>query len=127
VVLDPPKIIPDIVEALIGVAHVDLGFERGQQSALHVLQPMLQSVSSMLLSSDLSLASLKGILHPKQHLYEQTSGIVRVRAYKSERCHRLGISSLSLEDRKDPNGYVGVVTCKGLVITAVSSMFIFSS
>ena len=119
---DPPKVIPDVVEALIGAAHVDLGFDQGQNAALHVLDPIIRSISSMCsvsLSADFSLWSLKGILHPKQHLFEMTSGIVRVRAYKNDRFNRLGVSSLFVEDSKDLDEYVGVVTCKGLVISAV--------
>lgn len=111
---DPPKVIPDVVEALIGAAHVDLGFDQGQNAALHVLDPIIRS-----LSADFSLWSIKGILHPKQHLFEMTSGIVRVRAYKNDRFNRLGVSSLFVEDSKDLDEYVGVVTCKGLVISAV--------
>ena len=119
---DPPKIIADVVEALIGAAHVDLGFDQGQNAALHVLDPIIRSISSMCsisLPSNFSLWSLKGILHPKQHLFEMTSGIVRVRAYKNDRFNRPRVSSLSVEDNKDLNGYVGVITCKGLVISAV--------
>lgn len=117
---DPPKVIPDVVEALIGAAHVDLGFEQGQEAALHVLHPIMQSISSMYFQSGHKLYPLQGALHPKQHLYEMTSGIIRVRAYKSDRFRQLGISMLSLGNAMDSDGYVGVVSCKGLIITGVS-------
>lgn len=113
---DPPKAIPDVVEALIGAAHVDLGFELGQRAALNVIEPIRQSISSILVSA----GSLEVVLHPKQHLYELTSGIVRVRAHKSERCDRLGIRSSSLTI--DPDGYTGVVSCKGLIIATVGEL-----
>lgn len=109
--------IPDVVEALIGAAHIDLGFEHGQKAALHVLRPILHSIRSL---SSLPPNSMKGILHPKQHLYELACGIVRVRALKRDRCHRLGLFCLSLEHNHDHGGYVGVVSCKGIVISAVS-------
>ena len=114
--LDPPKVIPDVVEALIGASHVDLGFEQGQKAALHVLQPIIKSISNP------SLGSLQGILHPKQHLYEMTSGIIRVRAYKSERFHRLGVASLSLEGMNSNGGFIGVVSCKKVVIAVVKML-----
>ena len=110
---NPPKVIPDVVEALIGASHVDLGFEEGQKAALHVLHPIIKSILNPSLS-------LQGILHPKQHLYEMTSGIIRVRAYKSERFHRLGIASLSSESMNWKDGFVGVVSCKKVIIAAVN-------
>lgn len=118
---DPPKVIPDVVEALIGAAHVDLGFNLGQQAALNVIEPIRQSISSISVSPDPSKGSLEGVLHPKQHLFELTNGIVRVRAYKSERCRRLGIVPSLVEI--DPEGYTGIVSCKGLIIAMVGELY----
>eukprot|EP00804_Cyclotella_cryptica_P016705 CCRYP_002011-RB/>CCRYP_002011-RB protein AED:0.04 eAED:0.04 QI:412/1/1/1/0.83/0.85/7/239/1584 len=116
--IDPPKVISDVVEALLGAAHVDLGFAQGQKAALHVIRPILQSICSLTVSSDPSW-NVRGILHPKQHLYQMTGGIVRVRAYKGDKFRGLGIPWFCSEGNKDNEGYIGVVSCKGLTIAAV--------
>ena len=59
---DPPKVIPDVVESMIGVAHIDGGYQTGQDAALNVIAPLLQSISQ-LLTTDLN--DLVGVLHPK--------------------------------------------------------------
>lgn len=37
---DPPKVISDVVEAILGAAHVDGGFVDGQEAALTILKPI---------------------------------------------------------------------------------------
>ena len=110
---DPPKVIPDVVEALIGAVHVDAGLHIGQQAALYVIAPLIQSLSNLLTAE--GSRNLTEILHPKQHLYEMTGGMVRVRVYKHDR--------FDVHPRvwNFGNGgeYIGVVTGKGVVIAAV--------
>lgn len=118
---DPPKVIPDVVEALIGAAHVDLGFHQGQQAALHVIRPITESLPSS------AFDSINSCLHPKQLLFEMTGGIVRVRAYKEDAFHRLGIpcplwngnGNVKCTDSENTR-YVGLVSCKEIIIVAVA-------
>lgn len=38
--LDPPKVLADVVESLLGAAHIDGGFQEGKQAALAILKPI---------------------------------------------------------------------------------------
>jgi len=117
---DPPKVISDVVEALIGAVHVDSGFHYGQRAVQHVIKPLLQPISCLLTCEYNGLTSL---LHPKQNLYEMSGGIISVRAYKEDAYHRLKFSSplCNFGNRSCGGaGYVGVVRCKQIILaTAV--------
>ena len=115
---DPPKVIPDVVEALIGAVHVDSGLHNGQKAALCVIEPLLQSLSHLLTSE---FNNMTGLLHPKQNLYEMTGGIVSVRVYKEDVFRRLGFPSplWNFGSRSSCGvGYVGVVRCKQILLAA---------
>ena len=122
VLSDPPKVVPDVVEALIGAVHVDSGLNNGQNAALHVIAPLLQSLSHLLAHD--SSTGLGGLLHPKQNLYEISGGIVSVRVYKKDKYDQLGFPPMSNFGNQcnDVGGYVGVVRCKQVLIaTALES------
>ena len=59
---EPPKALADVVESLLGAAHIDGGYEAGQSAAAYVLRPMLTKVQRNLESSSSALA----MMHPKQ-------------------------------------------------------------
>merc|ERR1712194_17389 len=114
---DPPKAVPDVIEALIGAVHVDSGLHNGQKAALYVIAPLLQSLSDLLIDKS---NNLSGLLHPKQNLYEMTGGIVSVRVYKVDRYHQLGYSMMWNfgNHSRDVGGYVGVVRGKEVLLAA---------
>lgn len=72
---DPPKIISDVVESLLGASHSDCGFEKGQDSALEVISPITKHILSHLPPQSSSLKDehnnirLFDLIQPKQMLY----------------------------------------------------------
>lgn len=78
---DPPKVLSDVVEALIGAAHVDCGYKQGQKSANFVVQPMLKAImSNEKMENATSTSSEENddflllyhlITHPKQEMLVQ--------------------------------------------------------
>ena len=114
---DPPKIIPDVVESLIGAVHVDRGVETGQKAAVYVLRPLLDSVSKLLNNE---LKDWAGVIHPKQHLYELAADFVNVKVMKEDKCNSMFLKdALNFCGQKDGNGYVAIVGCKSMIIGAV--------
>jgi len=103
---------------LIGAVHVDQGQFVAQKAAMHVINPLTQSISN-LLADDYS--KIVGLLHPKQNLYEMTAGIVSVRVYKKDLFLQLGLSpSLwNVGNCCNDAGYVGMVSCKRILLAAV--------
>lgn len=84
--LDPPKSLSDIVESMFGAAHVDGGFEAGQNAVKTVMQPILNALLTALYtrnSSDLRTKA-REMMHPKQYVHELAGGILNVKAWKEE-------------------------------------------
>jgi len=71
---DPPKVLADVVEALLGVAHIDGGFKQGQKSAIFVIRPMTTAILSHENTIDMGTVTDEHrralITHPKQNLLE---------------------------------------------------------
>ena len=70
---NPPKPLADVVESQLGLVHVDGGFDAGQQSARHILAPILQLIRS--LSDDQIL------VHPKTRLKEMVGHSLKIETY----------------------------------------------
>lgn len=69
----PPKPIADLVESLLGLVHVDAGFEAAQEAARHILSPVLKLLESI--SEDQILE------HPKKRLKELGGRLVSIDTY----------------------------------------------
>lgn len=85
--IDPPKSLPDIIEAIFGAAHVDSGFEAGQHAVSTVMKPVLEALyNTLTTSSDSSEIRDKArqMMHPKQYVHELAGGILRVKAWREE-------------------------------------------
>lgn len=115
---DPPKVMSDVTEALIGAAHLDRGYDGGQKAALHVAQPLMQSLSTLFCNDS---NEFLGLLHPKQHLYEMTRGIISVKVHKRDTYQYKKLLSFAVHISDDgcDSGYIGVVRCKNILLVAV--------
>jgi len=85
---DPPKVLADVVEALIGVAHIDGGYEQGQISANFVLQPMTAAILLHDRQKDSKVTEKKchnAFTHPKQMMLEVCEAL-KVKAFPSHDC-----------------------------------------
>lgn len=83
----PPKCLSDVVEALLGVAHVDGGFHQGQKSASLVVKPLMETIlANVPKDTSENKFFLKKqsnmITQPKQVLYEFLPHQVQVKTYK---------------------------------------------
>lgn len=71
---DPPKVLADVVEAMLGAVHCGFGFDVGQRSALHVVSPILDAISAHVAdntSSGVSSISVTNtMMNPRQVLFE---------------------------------------------------------
>ena len=65
---NPPKVLADVVEALIGVAHIEGGLDKGQHAARHVIDQMLKSVKVHLNGICEHDEKMDQIKHPAQAL-----------------------------------------------------------
>eukprot|EP00977_Amphora_coffeiformis_P023118 scaffold12214_cov159-Amphora_coffeaeformis.AAC.9 len=70
---NPPKPLADVVESQLGLVHVDGGFDAGQQSARHVLAPVLQLIGS--------LFDDQILVHPKARLKEMAGHLLTIETY----------------------------------------------
>ena len=77
---DPPKALADVVEALIGVAHIDGGHIKGQSSANNVINPMAKEIMKDLAITDKQRRN--SITHPKQMMLENCE-FLKVKALSS--------------------------------------------
>jgi len=77
---DPPKILADVVEALIGVAHISGGLQKGLQGARHAIKSMLDSVSDHFTQEGTIDEKMIAITHPVQAISE-TCPSVKIRSY----------------------------------------------
>jgi ERCC4-related helicase/dsRNA-specific ribonuclease len=68
---DPPKMLPDVVEALLGAAHMDGGFAAGQLAVKTLIGPVLDAVES--LEGDASKLS-----HPISKLNRMAGHLVQI-------------------------------------------------
>lgn len=125
---DPPKVLPDVVEALFGSAHVDGGLDDGQNAALFVLRPILNAVSKELNDEDQSVLKHKAhrMMHPKQGVHELAGRFLQVRSWREEvfatqysDCPVWRGSQWGPPNRQS-NGAVGQVLCCGLNVVAVA-------
>lgn len=128
---DPPKVLSDVVEALLGAAHVDGGILDGQKAALFLLDPVLQAVKDSILSSDEATTRMKarGMMHPKQVLHEMGGGILSLRSWREDkfalnegagsRCPVWRNHKWCLAN-PDGNGAVGAVYCCGIRVVSVA-------
>jgi hypothetical protein len=66
----------DVVEALLGVAHIDGGLEQGQRAARHAVGAMLDSVKDHFDQG----GTLMSITHPVQAIMEASQAI-KIRSY----------------------------------------------
>jgi len=80
---DPPKILADVVEALLGAVHTELGFLKGQSTSLFVLSPMMDAISEKICinSSGIVVANAGAMMHPKQQLF-QLANFLKVRTMR---------------------------------------------
>ena len=82
---DPPKTLPDIIEAIFGAAHVDGGYEAGQHAVKNVMKPVLDALFRSLTSNSSDLREkARQMMHPKQYVHELGGGILRVKAWREE-------------------------------------------
>lgn len=68
---DPPKMLPDVVEALLGAAHLDGGYAAGQLAVRTILGPILDAIESF--DGDASKLS-----HPISKLNRMAGHLVQV-------------------------------------------------
>lgn len=68
---DPPKMLPDVVESLLGAAHMDGGFAAGQLAVRTLIGPVLDAVESF--EGDASKLS-----HPISTLHRMAGHLVQV-------------------------------------------------
>lgn len=71
--LDPPKVISDVVESLIGAVYVDAGFSSGRNAINHLLDPVFQHLAKPRSSFD--DIPLK---HPKKLMQELGGSLLTI-------------------------------------------------
>lgn len=73
----PPKPLADLVESLLGMVHMDAGFEAAQASARHVLSPALKILET--LKNDHNIVE-----HPKKRLKELNASMVKINTFSGD-------------------------------------------
>mmetsp|Transcript_3985 Transcript_3985/g.5196 ORF Transcript_3985/g.5196 Transcript_3985/m.5196 type:complete len:1557 (+) Transcript_3985:97-4767(+) len=122
-VTDPPKVMADIVEALIGVAHVTDGFDYGQFSALNAIDSMINKIIDHFENPEGTLMNqLNSITHPITLITELSPSLkVRKRDIKGFKntpmCYG---KSGGFCSEKVSDGTVGEVSFHGLSLCRVA-------
>ena len=122
-VTNPPKVIADVVEAMIGAAHCDGGFEDGQKSALFVIKPMTSAFVDNQVSNPFERIG-DNIVQPKQAMTELCASL-KVRSLDQHK-FSLNFSKCPIwknelwgHNSADGSGYIGQVTWFGKNLVAV--------
>ena len=78
-ILDPPKPIADMVEAILGAIHVSSGFRAGQEATKHLMSSVFSVFTEASSGGVASLNTfLKTMKHPKKSLQEMTGQLLDV-------------------------------------------------
>jgi Ribonuclease III domain len=113
--LDPPKVIADIVESLIGAIYVDGGLEAGMEAARTLLKPVLDVL--------LTDGEYIDLVHPKKKLQELVGELLVVETTWEDTFHQkillLDGSSLRPADPYGTQG-IGYVSFMDTILVAVS-------
>jgi dsRNA-specific ribonuclease len=94
---EPPKVVADIVEAIVGAVHVDGGFHEGQLAALSILSPIFDLLKS--LDDPLVISS-----NPKREFLEMTGRRL------------VSVQSMTVTGNHDMQGVSSEMTCFGKTI-----------
>lgn len=125
---DPPKALPDVVEALFGAVHVDAGFSAGQVAIAYAMNPILEALSSAFanMTHDELCRKARSLMHPKQFIHEFKGGMVQVKMFNEDSFARKkshvkvwndGILGNAVFSR---NNYVGLIHSYGIDLFGVS-------
>jgi hypothetical protein len=113
--LDPPKVIADIVESLIGAIYVDGGLEAGMEAARTLLKPVLDVL--------LTHGEYIDLVHPKKKLQELVGELLVVETTWEDTFHQkiplLDGNSLRPADPYGTQG-IGYVSFMDTILVAVS-------
>ena len=125
---DPPKVIADIVESLLGAVHVDGGFAEGQATGQRIMTPITDVICKNFKaeSSRLCDAKIFDMMHPKQMMTE----ICESFKLKTWRCDDFSNKTLScpywngsswVENKKESDNYgaIAQVSWFGMNILSV--------
>ena len=83
---DPPKVISDVVEALLGAAFTDSGFQVGQDCARFLINPVVLAVKKQLQgeSYEQIKAKAREMMHPKQVVHEIAGRYLQARSMRED-------------------------------------------
>jgi len=113
--LDPPKVIADIVESLIGAIYMDGGLEAGMEAARTLLKPVLDVI--------LMHGEYIDLVHPKKKLQELVGELLVVETTWEDNFHQniplLDGSQLRFADPYGTQG-IGYVRFMDTILVAVS-------
>jgi len=113
---DAPKVVADVVEALLGAAHVDKDFSHGQNSAQFVISPITLAISRSLESNSVGLCEAKAfdMMHPKQKMTEMCE-VFKVKTWKEDSKIPLSCplwdGSSWISHHRPGEGVIAQVTC----------------
>ena len=126
---DPPKVLADSVEALIGVAHIDGGLNQGQKAATNVIITMLKAVEDHFTQTDDNEKLLMQLTHPIQALSKVCSSLKTRSCSTNDYYHRFksplwfGRSWEHCSDETSPHGNVGHIHFHDLSLCAIADKY----
>ena len=122
---DPPKVLADVVEALIGASHVDGGFAVGQESTKQVIMPVLKALQSNTYTDGKIIKSNEGaMMHPKQVLYEMGNffkiRVMTERSFSNRVLIPVWRQMAWRDALTNGDSFVCCISCHGIPIAALS-------
>ena len=118
--LDPPKVLADVVESLLGAVHLDAGLSEGKQAALTILKP----ITTLLQSPDNANCTAR-LNNPKTVMHILTGHCLCVATSKEEEFARKNASELVWQgDRwrhadEESVDYVATISCFGINLLSI--------
>lgn len=125
---DPPKVLPDVVEALLGAAHEDGGLVQGQKAVLFVMRSILSAVKKQIDCEDPAdiKAKVRELMHPKQVIHELAGRYLQLRSWRESAfatqfptCPVWRGMQWGLPNTQS-NDCIGQVVCCGMNVIALS-------
>lgn len=119
-ITDPPKVLADVVESMLGAVYVDAGFSAGKEAALSILKPI-----TTLLQDPANANCISRLNNPKTVMQEKAGVCLCISVSKEDDFARANPSELVWRGDRwkyadvESGDYVASISCLGINILSV--------
>jgi hypothetical protein len=118
--LDPPKVLADVIESLLGAVHIDGGISEGKQAALAILNPIIT-----LLQNPSYANCTSRLISPKTAMHELAGDCLCITVTKEGDFARSNSKEMVWQGDEwrhadeEAADYVATITCLGINLLSI--------